>query len=30
MKFPVKKQAKMVMNNIIFLASKPNEKMVPT
>jgi hypothetical protein len=29
-KLPVKKQAKIVMNKIVFLAIKPNEKTVPT
>jgi hypothetical protein len=30
MKFPVKKQAKMVINKIVFLVRKRNEKTVPT
>jgi hypothetical protein len=29
-KFPVKKQAKIVINKIVFFASNPNEKIVPT
>jgi hypothetical protein len=30
MKFPMKKQAKININNIAFLASSPKEKTVPT